>query len=238
MKISGFAAHAIGMATVAAILGGCSTSGSQLAPSAPLLPSSVASSGSTRLGGARPNTAPTWWVYDYNRSGKELRRKRASVSAGVASFTFVPAVFTALLTTSKKSLTGNLTGKTLTDTVTVSGASGSSAFVTQHGGGCGNPPAVRFYFRTPGFAYTHFWWSNPESYVLANGTATLTAPLSDPSQWSDYNGKFGNQNPAAFAKAVAKVSQVGLSYGGDCFFENGATVTSGSALFESQFSES
>jgi hypothetical protein len=31
--------------------------------------------------------------------------------------------------------------------------------------------------------------------------------------------------------------QIGLSYGGGCFFENGATVGSGSALFTSQFSE-
>lgn len=177
---------------------------------------------------------PTWYVYNYN-NGNHLSRTKANYSGGTASFTFQPGAFTALLTTEDASLSGDLTGKTLTDTISVSGA--TTPFVTENGGGCGNSPAVRFYFTTPGFAYTHFWWSNPVSYLLANGTATLTAPLNDPSQWSDWNGQSGTSNPQAFADAVSKVNEVGLSYGGDCFFENGATVTGGSASFTSQFSE-
>jgi hypothetical protein len=186
-------------------------------------------------GKVRKLIAPGWTVYNYNPSGRALSPEPAQYDGTTASFTFVPSLFAALLTTGDKSLTGDLTGKTLNDTVTVSGATGT--FVTQNGGGCGNPPAVRFYFTTPGFAYTNFWWSNPVSYVLANGTATLTAPLTDPSQWSDWNGQNGSTQVAGFDAAVAKVHEIGLSYGGDCFFENGATVNSGTATFSSTFTE-
>ncbi|MGA8474398.1 MAG: hypothetical protein WB681_04965, partial [Candidatus Cybelea sp.] len=194
------------------VLAGCSSggNGAQLAPSGPTQ--------QTRR--VRPNTEQSWSYYNYNPNEKTLSRKQAAVLGGTATFNFAPGVFTALLTTMDKPLTGNLTGETLTDTVAVGPTSGT--FVTQNGGGCNNPPAVRFYFDVSGkFAYTNFWWSNPESFVLAsNGTATLAAPLTDPSQWSDWNGQSGSSDPADFNAAVANVKSVGLSFGGDCFFEN------------------
>ncbi|HVR46748.1 MAG TPA: hypothetical protein VMT95_08985 [Candidatus Binatia bacterium] len=223
---------------VAAVLAGCSSSGGGSANLAPVGPMqkvvgrAMAGNPSKHIG---PLVSSAWTYYDYNPSGRSLFPRRADYSNGVASFSINSTQFTALLTTGDKSLTGDLTGKNLTDTITVSGA--TDVFVTQNGGGCGNPPAVRFYFDTPGFAYTNFWWSNPVSYVLANGTMTLTAPLSDPTQWSDWNGQVGNTVPNEFAAAVSKVQDVGLSFGGDCFFENGAAAASGSALFQSQFSE-
>lgn len=236
MKISRSFRYALGLCGAVFILAGCSSGGSsQVAPSSPMQQTAAGSGLKSPLGRVRKNIAPGWTVYDYNPSGRALFPQPAQYDGTTASFTFVPSLFTALLTTGDKSLTGDLTGKTLNDTVTVSGATGT--FVTQNGGGCGNPAAVRFYFTTPGFAYTNFWWSNPESYVLANGTATLTAPLTDPSQWSDFNGQSGSSDPSDFYAAVAKVHEIGLSYGGDCFFENGATVNSGTALFSSQFSE-
>ena len=66
--------------------------------------------------------------------------------------------------------------------------------------------------------------------LTGNGTATLTVPLT-PSQWSDWNGQNGASVTAAFNAAVAKVSQIGLSFGGGCFFENGVTTTDGSGTF-------
>jgi hypothetical protein len=215
--------YALSVCTAVAILMGCSGgAASQLAPSAP-------------AGRAQPHREPIWWTFYYTPSGYQLLRTQADYASGTASFTFVAGVFTALLTTKDESLTGDLTGKQLSDNVAVSGA--TSAFVTQNGGSCGNSPTVRFFFRRSGFDNTHFWWANPQSYTLANGGATLTASLADPSQWSDWNGKFGTSHPRDFYAAVAHVSQIGLSYGGGCFFENGATVSSGSALFTSQFSE-
>jgi hypothetical protein len=219
-----------------AVLAGCSAGSSASVPqTSPMQKSVGRAMAANPSKGMMPLVSAAWSYYDYNGSGKNIFPQKAGYSNGVASFSFDPSDFTALLTTGDQSLTGDLTGKTLTDTVTVSGA--TDAFVTENGGGCGNPPAVRFYFSTPGFAYTNFWWSNPVSYVLTNGSVTLTAPLSDPSQWSDWNGQFGNTVPSEFAAAVSKVQMVGLSFGGDCFFENGAAVASGTALFQSQFSE-
>ena len=68
------------------------------------------------------------------------------------------------------------------------------------------------------------------SYVLAQGSATLTARL-DPSEWSDWDGHMGNSDTAhaaAFAEAVADVQQIGLSFGGGCFFANGVGTPNGS----------
>src|SRR5579863_388409 len=195
VKVSNALRFALGATAIGILVAGCSAGASS-----PATPSGTAmqrTAGHAMAGSPskqiKPLVAPGWTVYDYNPSGHALFPQPANYSGGVASFSFAPNLFTALLTTGDKSLTGDLTGKTLTDTIAVSGA--TDIFVTQNGGGCGNPPAVRFYFDTPGFAYTNFWWSNPVSYVLANGTVTLTAPLSDPTQWSDWNGQLGTQNP-------------------------------------------
>jgi hypothetical protein len=68
----------------------------------------------------------------------------------------------------------------------------------------------------------------------------MTVSLADPGQWSDWNGQVGNSSPdvtAGFNAAVAKVSTVGISFGGGCFFENGVTTSDGSGAFTSAFSE-
>jgi hypothetical protein len=116
----------------------------------------------------------------------------------------------------------------------VSGVTGT--FVDQNGGGCTpDNQTVRLFFSAPGFAFTNFWWSNPTSMTLnGNGTATLSVSLTDPSQGSDWNGQNGASSPsvtAEFNAAVAKVNQIGLSFGGGCFFENGVTTTDGSGTF-------
>jgi len=188
------------------------------------------------------NSTAAWSIYNYNAANTAVTPKSASFDGQTATFAFQANVYTARLTTDAKSLTGNLSGKTLTDTITVTGA--TAPFQTHFGGGCGNPPAVRFFFvdqQRGGFAYTNYWWSIPVSYVLANGTATITASLADPHQWSDYNGQLGDVDPAttaAFFAAAADVQSIGLSFGGDCFFENGATTADGSGTFSSTFSES
>ena len=53
----------------------------------------------------------------------------------------------------------------------------------------------------------------------------------DPSKWSDYYGQFGSTVPADFAKAVANVTEIGVSFGGGCFYENGVGTTDGSGTF-------
>jgi len=77
------------------------------------------------------------------------------------------------------------------------------------------------------------WWSNPASYQLAAGSATLTLPLT-PDLWSDVNGHMGTYDDASrlgFANAISHLSSVGLTFGGGCFFGHGVVVSGGTASF-------
>jgi hypothetical protein len=99
----------------------------------------------------------------------------------------------------------------------------------------GPAPNVRFYFQTSnagGFNETHYWWSNPISQVLANGNWTLTYNFS-PSSWSDYFGHFDSDPTytSGFYAALSNVTDIGVSFGGGCFFENGVGTTNGSGTF-------
>jgi len=201
-------------------------------------------------------------VYDYNPSGHAIAPRNspnslpATTSGSTTTFQFKQDIYTALLTTTDASLTGDLSGKAVHDTITASGD--AAGFMTQHKGGdcAGNfPAAVRFYFRSPsasgpstgtppaGF-YTQFWWSNPENAQLLTGNqlASINANMFDPSEWSDWNGQHGDSSPtvmAAFTKATQNVQAIGLSFGGECFFETGVTPTGTftSEQFSSMFSE-
>jgi hypothetical protein len=203
-----------------------------------------------------------WTVYDYNPSGQALAPRHspnsmpATTTGTTTTFPFKVGVYTALLTTNDRSLTGDLSLTTLNDTVSVSGDAAS--FMTQHNGGnCVSnvPAAVRFFFTAPsasgpstgtppaGF-YTQFWWSNPVNQQLLTGSdgGLITADMFDPNEWSDWNGQ-GASNPAvteAFVEATHKVQSVGLSFGGECFFETGVTPTTPftNEQFSSTFSES
>ncbi len=217
--------------------------------------------GSTALDPSSQTTA--WTVYDYNPSNNALAPRNApdkmpaTTSGSETKFDFLPGKFTALLTTTNRSLTGDLSTTTLMDEIRVSGS--ATTFVTQHGGGdCVHdvPAAVRFYFVSPsasgssvgtppaGF-YTRFWWSNPVSLQLMSGTqsGTIIANVGDLSEWSDWNGQRANSSLevlAAFEKAIQNVQTVGLSFGGLCFFETGVTVdpsTTSDEMFSSTFSE-
>jgi hypothetical protein len=204
-----------------------------------------------------------WTVYDYNPSNQAIAPRNspnsmpATTTGTTTTFQFKPSIYTALLTTTDPSLTGDLSTKTLTDTISVSGD--ATSFMTQHNGGdCASnfPAAVRFYFTSPsasgpstgtppaGF-YTRFWWSNPVNVQLLTGNQspmTIMASMSDPSEWSDWNGQRGDSSPAvleAFMEATHKVQAIGLSFGGECFFETGVTPMGSftSEQFSSSFSE-
>ena len=193
----------------------------------------------------------------------------ATTLGTTTTFNFLAGHYTALLTTNDKALTGDQSTTTLTDNITLSGSPGTT-FETQHGGGdcVGNQPAaVRFFFVSPaasgpsvgtsppgkggttgaGF-YTSFWWSNPVNLPMGSDgeSGTITAHMANPAEWSDWNGQSG-ANPAvtaAFETAISHVQEIGLSFGGECFFETGvkADYPAGSPppheMFSSDFSES
>lgn len=208
-----------------------------------------------------------WTVYDYNPSGQEIAPRHspnsmpATTTGTTTTFPFLPNTYTALLTTTDPALTGDLSARTLNDSIGVNGP--AATFMTQHGGGdcVGNTPAaVRFYFVSPsasgssvgtppaGF-YTQFWWSNPVNVQLLTGNQpaqTISAVMGDPNEWSDWNGQRGDSSPAvleAFEEAIHKVQTVGLSFGGECFFETGVvanytTTPPPYETFSSNFTES
>jgi hypothetical protein len=183
--------------------------------------------------------ASNWKVGYYTPSGQTLSFAESG-NAGLASLNFTDQANTALLVTThgaaKGSTLGDLTGKPITATFEITGA--ATPFIFFGEPFCGTTSAVRLFFQTSnagGFDETHYWWSNPVSFVLANtsGPAILTASLSDPGAWSDFFGHFGNDPTysAGFAAAVSNVTTIGLSFGGGCFFENGVGTTDGSGTF-------
>jgi len=103
---------------------------------------------------------------------------------------------------------------------------------------CSVPAHVRPYFAVsesnPEYNTTGRWWSNPIAYQLAAGTITLTIPLT-PDSWSDVNGQFGNLNATTvvrFAATKAGVREIGMTFGGGCFFGHGVSVANGTATFQ------
>jgi len=180
-----------------------------------------------------------WKVGYYTPSGQALSMSSADRPAsGLATFNFTSSPDTASLVTARGSskgvILGDLRGRTITANFTINGA---TAF-TYSGEGtadnpCVNPANTRLYFTTDnggGFAYTHYWWSNPSSAYLANGTFSVTATV-EPAEWSDWNGQPGPTQAEGFNDAAANVTTIGLTFGGGCFFENGVGTVDGSGTF-------
>src|SRR6266496_92448 len=141
-----------------------------------------------------------WTVYDYNPSTQAIAPRNspnsmpATTTGTTTMFLFKAGIYTALLTTTDPSLTGDLSMKSLSDTISVSGGTGT--FQDQHNGGCTpDNKYVRFYFTSPrasgttgtgttGF-YTQFWWSNPVSVLLVSETqgGTMTQAVNAVHAW-------------------------------------------------------
>jgi hypothetical protein len=70
--------------------------------------------------------------------------------------------------------------------------------------------------------YGRFWAT--VGLLLAPGTRTITVPLT-PEAWSSVNGKRGDTVPQEFASLLADVGNIGVTFGGGCFFGHGVWVT-------------
>ena len=188
---------------------------------------------------ASANSSNPWKVYNWNPSGYALAPQPANLSTSGVSFNFAPGVYAGTLMTTDSTLVGNLTGGSFAGTFSVTDMWPTATFEAQ-ASPCPASTYVRFYFTTPGFAYDNYWWSNPIHVDLANNGTGGVAPtsistsLSDPTQWSDWNGQVASSSPqvtAAFYAAQAKVNQAGVSFGGGCFFENGVATSDGTGTF-------
>lgn len=79
------------------------------------------------------------------------------------------------------------------------------------------------------------WWSNPIALELKHGAFSVTVNLS-PGQWSDVYGKEGNSSASAtagFLAALTNVGNLGMTFGGGCFFGHGVNISAyeGTARF-------
>lgn len=210
----------------------------------------AAAIGLAALGTALPASASSnqWKLGSYTADGGFAFK---SAPLGVFAFPAVPATCSpapgcegttgqgaALFLNNTGTLTGDLTGKTITATFTIGGA--DTTF--NYGGepdGSGVAANVRLYWdsasitKAKNLVATDYWWSNPMSATLTNGTLTLTTTVS-PANWSDYFGAFGNQDQSTmsgFNAAASDVKDIGLSFGGGFFFANGVGTTDGSGTF-------
>jgi hypothetical protein len=178
-----------------------------------------------------------WHVGSFTPSGQTLSFASADQAPdGIAAFDFTNQPNTALLVTDQGSspLLGDDRGKNVTATFTITGATGAFTYFGEGTADnpCVSPANTRLFFETSnagGFDETHFWWSNPSSAILADGTFTVTATVNG-AEWSDFFGHFGSdpRYSAGFDAAASNVKSIGLSFGGGCFFENGVGTTDGS----------
>lgn len=196
--------------------------------------------------GQGASAAANWKVYGINASGRAYGSSKVASSAGGIGFDFQAMPDTTstgtgtslLMTTHPGDLLGDLTGKTISASFTITGATPVFTYdgYGQSSNPCDTPASVRLYFEgnTNGpFEYSKYWWSNPESATLASvvgTTVSLSVPV-DAGDWSNWGGQPGSSVPGQFAAAAADVSGIGLSFGGGCFFANGVGLASGSASF-------
>ena len=206
-----------------------------------------ASTGDDFSQGKGAKAAPHWKVLSLG-SG-HWTQKPAQVFADGIGFAFGTTPDTRLFLTdyTGSGLLGDLTGKTLTATFTITGT--ATAFTTPETArpdtkaNCGVPharigaPLLRGQNKRP-LRQTlttgqDQWWSTPQAYILTSlvgNTLTLTVPL-DTANWTNRGFELPSDVPTDFAAAVAKVGAVGVSFGGGCFLPTGAFPTDGTASF-------
>jgi hypothetical protein len=140
----------------------------------------------------------------------------------------------------------DLTGKTITAVVDVDATDGT-IFVSSDG--CTATVGLEFQATSAGtYDYNDYWWSTDRrslADLLAGGT--LVASLADRSQWINQSGKSATDTTEdwvqwqgdvvhmspydGFTKAMKKVKEVSLSFGG-CGYARGVAVETGTASFD------
>lgn len=209
--------------------------------------SASADGSSARPATERPSkgtTSSAWSVYVWDSRFSTLHQSAATTPSGaVAGFPLQSNMTALLTTTSASGLVGDLTNKTLSATVSLS-FTGSIVYGLEDPNSCaGSPASMRLFISSDPHTYsptkagrneTAYWWSNPMNVPMNTQVsgATINVPLS-PDQWSDANGNHGSTAgyTAGFNATVSNVQQVGVSFGGGCYFDTGIGVSGGSGSF-------
>jgi hypothetical protein len=157
-----------------------------------------------------------------------------SLSIPTSHSRFGTSLVAFMTTTNTPGLIGDLRGATITATIQIVE---TNSPMWWFGNDCGSGvrfPNVRLFFTTViepyplAYANAHeleFWWAKEAFARVQQGTITLTAHL-DPAKWGDSQGHSGETEPyrAGFLSAASRVAQIGLSFGGGCFFDTGIGI--------------
>ena len=139
-----------------------------------------------------------------------------------------------LTTTDTPGLLGDLRGSTLVAVVQIDTTNSPIMWWGNDCGGGDRHANMRLYFSTTSGPYvlatansheTNYWW---EDYAFADisagkygavkpGLYVLMAPL----DWARWSNSQGHQDARSFYDAASRVAQVGLAFGGGCFFDVG-----------------
>ena len=95
---------------------------------------------------------------------------------------------------------------------------------------CFSPATVRAFLQRADddlYAASGRFWSNPIATILAPGNFTMVIKL-HPDQWTNVEGE---HDRAGFEALLGKMGNVGITFGGGCFFGHGVNVEGGSARF-------
>jgi hypothetical protein len=180
--------------------------------------------------------APPVSAYFYNPSGNALGGPQAMPGGHV----FFSSSYLAKIT--EKVNNANINGQTITITGHLD--QGTSVADQPNGGDSSTPPGapnMRVYFEGSGGGVSdgspdgylgQHWWAHPDSavvYLNSEGTTEfkLTVHVGATGDWTDWNGKSADQNADLFTGAATHVRNIGVSFGGGYFFENGVTGTGG-----------
>jgi hypothetical protein len=175
-------------------------------------------------------------AYFYNPSGQALGGPQAMGTIPGAHVAFGSS-YLAKVTEPVNNM--DLTGKT----ITITGHLDSGTLVADqpNGGDSSTPPGapnMRVFFQgssggvsgqSPQGYLGQPWWSHSAVVYLNSQTGefTVTAQVGATSDWSDWNGKSADQNADLFTGAASHVRELGLSFGGGYFFENGVAGAGG-----------
>jgi len=132
---------------------------------------------------------------------------------------------------------GAISGKSITITGRVdAGATTQFNYQTNPDNTCTTPASAHLLIERKGddLATDYYrWWSNPLKVPLQTGQFSVTVPLT-PDQWSGLFGEQANSSAAAtrgFNQALANAGEIGMTFGGGCFFCHGVNVSGGKANF-------
>ena len=129
-------------------------------------------------------------------------------------------------------------------TITVTGTLDRSVVQNSYSGDVGSYARVWFdgaggsSAQSPQGYLGQVWWAHGSNAVLdlnsnSGGPGpvgfilTMKVDASQSGNWSDWNGKDAYDNQALFQQAASHVQQMGLSFGGSSFFEDGDAGTGG-----------